>query len=106
MTPLWRILRSIAKHVIHTLETEAASDFSSLLKHVRSGADVIIQSRSEPIALLHALEPSRRTISECIARAKAYEEETGEAPVLDTDFAENVETVIADRKPWNPPSWD
>jgi antitoxin (DNA-binding transcriptional repressor) of toxin-antitoxin stability system len=91
--------RHMAKHVIHISETEAASDFSSLLKHVRAGAEVIIESKSEPVAILHAVEPSHRTISECIARAKAYEEETGEAPVLDTDFAEDVEKVIADRKP-------
>jgi hypothetical protein len=32
----------------------------------------------------------RRTISECIAFAKAHEEETGKAPVLDPDFAEDV----------------
>jgi hypothetical protein len=37
-------------------------------------------------------------ISECIALAKAREEETGEAPVLDPDFAEDVEEILSHRK--------
>ena len=46
---------------------------------------------------------SDRPISECIALAKKREEETGEAPVVDPDFAADV---IRNRKPWNPPAWD
>jgi hypothetical protein len=38
--------------------------------------------------------------------AKKHEEETGEAPVLDPDFAVYVEEIISNRKPWNPPTWD
>jgi hypothetical protein len=47
-----------------------------------------------------------RLISEPIAPAKKHEEETGEAPVLDPDFAADVEEIILNRKPWNPPAWD
>lgn len=50
--------------------------------------------------------PARRTISECIALAEAHEKETGQAPVLDPDFAADVEEIVRNRKPWNPPSWD
>ena len=96
----------MGKPVIHISETDAASDFPALLKHVRAGAEVIIESKSEPVAILHSVEPAVRTISESIDRAKAYEAETGEAPVLDADFAEDVEKIIAERKPWNPPPWD
>lgn len=39
------------------------------------------------MAVLHATEPMRRSISECIALAKEHEEETGKAPILDPDFA-------------------
>jgi hypothetical protein len=56
--------------------------------------------------VLRAAAPVRRTISECIALAKAHEEESGEAPILDPDFAADVEAIIRSRKPWNPPSWD
>ncbi len=41
-----------------------------------------------------------------IALAKAHEDETGIAPVLDPDFAEDVEAILSHRKPWNPPAWE
>jgi hypothetical protein len=50
--------------------------------------------------------PARRAISECIALAKKHEEEAGEAPVLDADFAADVEEILRNRKPWNPPAWE
>jgi len=57
----------MGKPVIHISETDAASDFPALLKHVRAGAEVIIESKSEPIAVLCALDSFRRAISERIA---------------------------------------
>ena len=94
------------KKVIRVSEAEAADDFAALMTRVRAGAEVIIESDRRPVAILHAAEPARRTISECIALAKAHEEETGKAPVLDADFAKDVEEILADRKPWNPPAWE
>ena len=94
----------MAKHVIPISEAEAASDFASLLARVRAGAEVVIENGERPAAVLHAADPVRRSISECIARAKAHEEETGRAPVLDPDFAEDVEEILSHRKPWNPPA--
>jgi antitoxin (DNA-binding transcriptional repressor) of toxin-antitoxin stability system len=96
----------MAKEVIHISEAEAASDFASLMRRVRAGARVIIENDARPVAVLHAAEPARRSISECIALAKAHEEETGKAPVLDPDFAEDVEEILSHRKPWNPPAWE
>jgi antitoxin (DNA-binding transcriptional repressor) of toxin-antitoxin stability system len=96
----------MGKHVIHISEAEAASDFASLLAHVRAGAEVVIEDDARPVAVLHAAEPVRRTISECIALAKKHEKETGKAPVLDADFAEDVERILSKRKPWNPPEWE
>jgi antitoxin (DNA-binding transcriptional repressor) of toxin-antitoxin stability system len=96
----------MAKHVIHISEAEAARDFASLLARVRAGAEVVIENGERPVAVLHAADPVRRSISECIALAKAHEEETGRAPVLDPDFAEDVEEILSHRKPWNPPAWE
>ena len=96
----------MAKNVVHISEAEAASDFAALMARVRAGAEVIIESGKRPVAVLHAAEPVRRTISECIALAKAHEEETGKAPVLDPDFAEDVDEILNHRKPWNPPAWE
>jgi hypothetical protein len=33
----------MTKHVIHISDAEAASDFASLLAHVRAGAEVVIE---------------------------------------------------------------
>jgi hypothetical protein len=73
---------------------------------VRVGADTVIENRDRPIAVLHAAEPMPRSISDCIALAKAHEEETGKAPVLDADFAEDAEEILSHRKPWNQPAWE
>jgi antitoxin (DNA-binding transcriptional repressor) of toxin-antitoxin stability system len=96
----------MAKNVIHISEADAASDFTSLMTRVRAGAEIIIENGERPVAVLHAAEPMRRSISECIALAKTHEEETGKAPILDPDFAEDVEKILANRKPWNPPAWE
>jgi antitoxin (DNA-binding transcriptional repressor) of toxin-antitoxin stability system len=96
----------MAKDVIHLSEAEVASDFAALMARVRAGAEVIIEDGKRPVAVLHAAEPVRRSISECIALAKAHEEETGKAPILDPDFAEDVEKILSHRKPWNPPAWE
>ena len=46
-----------------------------------------------------------RKLSECIAIAKAYEEELGHAPVPDADFAADVQAAVnGHREPLNPPA--
>jgi antitoxin (DNA-binding transcriptional repressor) of toxin-antitoxin stability system len=94
------------KHVIHVSEDRAADEFRSLLEEVRAGAEVVIEHGRRPVAVLHAVEPVQCSLSACIALAKAHEEETGTAPVLDADFAEDVEAILSRREPWNPPSWE
>ena len=96
----------MTKRVIHISEAEAANDFASLLARVRAGAEIIIEHDARPVAVLHPAEPVSRTISECITLAKAHEEETGKAPVLDPGFAEDVEEILNNRRPWNPPAWE
>jgi hypothetical protein len=67
----------------------------------------IIENGARLVAVLHAAEPVSRTVSECIALAKAQEEEElRQAPVLDSGFAEDVEGILRHRKPWNPPAWE
>jgi antitoxin (DNA-binding transcriptional repressor) of toxin-antitoxin stability system len=92
--------------VVRISEAELARDVRSILARVETGAEVVIERDSRPVAVLRAADPVRRTISECIALAKTHEEETGQSPVLDSDFAEDVEGIIRSRKPWSPPSWD
>ncbi|HLJ28674.1 MAG TPA: hypothetical protein VKY85_18340 [Candidatus Angelobacter sp.] len=96
----------MAKHVIQISELEAASNFAALLARLRAGEEIIIEDNSRPVAVVHPVGPVRRTISECIALAKAHEEETGEAPVLDPDFADDMTEILKNRQAWNPPAWD
>jgi antitoxin (DNA-binding transcriptional repressor) of toxin-antitoxin stability system len=96
----------MADHVIRISEAEAVADFAGLLVRVRAGAEVVIENGNLPVAVIHPPLPSRRTISECIALAKSHEEETGEVPVLDADFAADVEEIIKNRQAWNPPAWE
>lgn len=94
------------KNVLHISEADALKDFATLLARVRAGTEVIIEHESRPVAVIHAAEPVRRTISECIALATTHEEETGTAPVLDPDFAHDLQDITDNRKPWNPPAWE
>ena len=92
----------MAKHVIHISAAEAASDFASLLDRVRTGAEIVIEHDARPVAVLHAAEPVRRTISECIALLP--EDSTA---TIDADFAKDVEAAVeSHREPLNPPAWD
>jgi antitoxin (DNA-binding transcriptional repressor) of toxin-antitoxin stability system len=86
--------QEVTKHVIHISDAEAASDFASLLAHVRAGAEVVIEHDARPVAVLHAAEPVRRTIAECIAMLP--EDSTA---TIDPDFAKDVEAIIGSRKP-------
>ena len=47
-----------------------------LLKRVRAGVEVVIENGGRPVAVLQAAAPARRSISDCMALAKAHEEET------------------------------
>ena len=91
------------KHVIRISEKEAAAtSVAALLEHVRSGAEVIIQDGSRPVAVVHPAEPPRRTISQCIALLPEASTAT-----VDSEFAKDVEAAIeSHREPLNPPAWD
>jgi antitoxin (DNA-binding transcriptional repressor) of toxin-antitoxin stability system len=93
----------MAKHVIHISEADAATtNVATLLAHVRAGSEVIIENGTRPVAVVHATEPVRRTISECIALLP--EDSTA---TIDPDFAKDVEAAIeSHREPLNPPAWE
>jgi antitoxin (DNA-binding transcriptional repressor) of toxin-antitoxin stability system len=91
---------------VHISEAEAARDFRGLLARVRQGVEVVIGSETQPLAVIRTAAPLRQSISECIALSRKHEEETGQAPVLDPEFAADVEEIISTRKPWNPPAWE
>jgi antitoxin (DNA-binding transcriptional repressor) of toxin-antitoxin stability system len=98
----------MAKHVVHVSEAEATSNFADVLARVRAGAEVLIEIGNLPVAVVRSAgdEFRPRPLSESIALAKKHEEETGAAPVLDPDFASDMEEVIKNREVWNPPAWE
>jgi antitoxin (DNA-binding transcriptional repressor) of toxin-antitoxin stability system len=91
---------------VYISDAQAVSDFGSVLARVRNGITIVIQHEHRPVAVVQPAEPLRRTVSQCIALAKAHEKETGAAPILDADFASDVEDVLRDREPWQPPEWE
>ena len=92
--------------VLHITEADLVRDIQGILRHVETGVEVVIERDAQPVAILRSAVPPRRTLSESIALAKAHEEETGLAATLDQDFAADIEEVIRNRQPWNPPAWD
>ena len=92
--------------VVHILEGEAARELASIMARVYAGEEIIIDNGTMTVAMVPSVVPSRRSVSECIARARKHEQEAGEAPVLDPDFAGDIEEIVHNRKPWNPPAWD
>jgi antitoxin (DNA-binding transcriptional repressor) of toxin-antitoxin stability system len=88
---------------VHMTEAEVTRDFAAVLERVRQGVEVVVEQNHQAVAVLRPASPPCRTISECIALAKAR----GSKVTLDGGFAADVEEGIRDRqKPWNPPSWD
>jgi antitoxin (DNA-binding transcriptional repressor) of toxin-antitoxin stability system len=92
----------MAKPVIHISDAEAARDFAGLLARVSAGAEIVIEHDARPVAIIHAPESPRRTISECIALLPDDSTAT-----IDPEFAKDVDAAIAThREPLDPPTWE
>jgi antitoxin (DNA-binding transcriptional repressor) of toxin-antitoxin stability system len=91
---------------VHMTEAELARDLHAVLEQVRQGAEVVIEQDQRPVAVIKTPQGPGRMLSECIAIAKQREKERGYAVTLDPDFAADVEEIVRNRQPWNPPSWD
>ena len=92
---------------IHISEAEAARDFAGLMAHVRAGAEVIIEKAASPAVVMRvASEPAGRLLSESIALAEAHTRELGYEPVMDAEFAADLEEIIRNRKPRDTSAWD
>jgi antitoxin (DNA-binding transcriptional repressor) of toxin-antitoxin stability system len=92
------MIESMEPQVLHVSEADAVRDMASILQRVRAGSEVVIERDAQPFAVVRAAAPVRGTISECIALAKVHEEQDGQAPTLDSDFAADVEEIVRNRK--------
>ena len=87
---------------LHISETDLARDVVAVLRRVQNGAEVIVERDAQPVAVLRAVIPAGRRISDCISRLSADSTAT-----IDSDFAKDVEVAIAAHQDaLEPPSWD
>lgn len=92
---------------IHISEADAARDLPGLLARVRAGAEIVIEKEASPAVVLRvAVEPRGRLLSESIALAEAHAKEMGYEPVMDPEFAADLEEIIRNRKPRDTSAWD
>lgn len=93
----------MAKSVIHISDSEAASDFGSLLERVRAGSEIVIEHDSRPIAVVHPAEPLVRLLSESLRLAREH----GSTATLDGGFARDLTMIISSHpEPLKPLEWD
>jgi antitoxin (DNA-binding transcriptional repressor) of toxin-antitoxin stability system len=91
---------------VHMTEAELARDLHGVLERIRQGMEVVIEEDHRPVAVIKLPQGPGRMLSECIALAEQREKERGYAVTLDPDFAADVEEIVRNRQPWNPPSWE
>jgi hypothetical protein len=92
---------------IHISEDEAIRDFPGLLARAHLGVEIVIEKESAPsIVLRKAAEPRGRLLSESIALAEAHAREVATDPVMDADFAADLENILRSRKPRDTSAWD
>jgi antitoxin (DNA-binding transcriptional repressor) of toxin-antitoxin stability system len=92
--------------VIRISEADAARDFPGLLERVRDGAEVIIESGTDAVAVLQSSPFPRRSISESITLAEAYSALHGGPALMDESFAADMEAIIRGRSRRDPSLWD
>ena len=91
---------------VHMTAAEVVKDIAAVLDKVRQGDEIVVEQDHRPVAVIKTPPGPGRMISECIAIAKQREKERGYPVTLDPDFAADVEEIVRNRQPWNPPSWD
>lgn len=87
-------------------EEEAIRDLPGLLVRVRGGEEIAISSGDKPAVILKAeqMDPS---IDATLARMKAIRDRDGEdAFRMGSDFADDLEEIIRQRKPADRSAWD
>ena len=96
----WRMIEDMAQ--VHMTEAEVTKDFAAVLEKVRQGTEVVIEEGYRSVAVISPVKGPGRPIDECIALAKEH----GSGTTLDEDFADDLENIIAERKPLDTSAWD
>ena len=75
---------------IHISEADLERDVAGVLAKVRQGAEIVVESENEAVAVIRPAKPPRRTLSDLIRLAAEREKARGYAITLDPEFAEAV----------------
>ena len=76
------------------------------MARVRAGMEVVIDDTWPAVKLsIVALRPGR-LLSESITLADAHTKELGYEPVIEQDFAFDIEEIIRNREPRDTSAWD
>jgi hypothetical protein len=91
----------------HLTEQEAQElGIPTLIRRVQSGEEIRIESERGPILLREPESPSLdSSISATLQRFRQLETETGEPLRMGEDFADDMEKVIAMRRPGRGDPW-
>ena len=75
-------------------DVEVSGNFPAVLENVRKGVEIVVEKDNRPVAVIRLPQRSGRSISDCIASAKA----SGSRVTLDGGFAHDVEEGIKERQ--------
>jgi antitoxin (DNA-binding transcriptional repressor) of toxin-antitoxin stability system len=89
----------LKKAIIRLTEAEAAAtNVTTLLARVRAGTGIVIENDKMPIAVFRAVDPMRRTITECIELLPENSTAT-----IDPNFPDDVRAAVdSQREPLSP----
>ena len=88
-------------------DADVARDLSAVLSRVQAGFDVVVEHAYVPVAVIRSPEQMERGGVDSIALAKAYEAASGELPMPDDEFADDVRAAVDGRRDcFEPPAWD
>ena len=91
----------------HISITELPLKLQELLHDLPSGEEIVIDSSEGPVAVVRAPErPKARTLSELVERLERREKELGHPLRMGSDFADDLEEIVRNRKPRNISKWD
>jgi hypothetical protein len=91
----------------HISITELPARVQELLHDLPNGEEIVIDSKDGPVAIVRASDrPRPGTVSEAIVRLEERERELGHPLRMGADFADDLEQIIASRKPRETGKWD
>ena len=85
--------------VIHLSEADAIRDFASILRHIDSGVEVVVERETAPVAIIRPAPRHGRPLLECLRLAE------GSTATLDPGFSAELEDLIRSHQPLNS-TWD